>query len=462
MHLGKSAFYFLLIIVSVFGLYLRFIDYATVPSVYETSDELHYAWGGATLLKTGVPKSWSWFTIYKNVEQIDRIGIHWDIKSPIVEKPPLYFILSGASVLLAGSQDLYETDLRLIRILPLFLSFLTIFFVGILAKKIFNPQIGLMAALIYATTPFIVLANRMSLTENFLTPTVLLALIILVSANIKNYTAVWLVGLLSAIALLTKQIGISLTITAGIFYLIKRNFKNVFIISGFAALASAIYLLFAYSYDGNLFWLSQQVFGEASALAGLPEVFVSIFRNLTISIKSKQFVDSTVLVGYILLFSAPLWLLKSSSKDKSHNYELLTTNSELLLLFPFIYLTLFALGQSGSTPYTFWGWYAFPFLPFGVILLAKVLYDLTLNSNLFTSLILGISLGSSVIQFIFLALPDGFQKYWQYPFFALLLIFIAIFIKPNFKYQKLFLRLFFCLYLIVNILTVFNLKNIYQ
>src|SRR3989304_7915906 len=126
----NNTFLLLLALITVFGLFLRLIDYDKVPPPEEDFDELHYAWGGATWIKEGIPKSWSNFDSYTNVEYLERYGIRWRVVSPLVEKPPLYFLLSGLTVIASGIKDVFSVSHSVIRILPIVLSVFTIFLTG--------------------------------------------------------------------------------------------------------------------------------------------------------------------------------------------------------------------------------------------------------------------------------------------------------------------------------------------
>src|SRR3990167_4072015 len=88
----NQTFLILLTLITVFGLFLRLKDYDKVPPPDEAFDEVHYAWGGATWIEEGIPKSWSNFDSYTNVLYLERYGVRWRVVAPLIEKPPLYFL----------------------------------------------------------------------------------------------------------------------------------------------------------------------------------------------------------------------------------------------------------------------------------------------------------------------------------------------------------------------------------
>ena len=193
----KTIFHILLIFISTFGLLLRFIDYDRVPAFGETRDEFAYPWAGMTLLQTGVPKSWSWFSAYPDGVIYQKWGGPFHIVSPWLDQQPLYSLISGAWMMLNGSRDLFDVRLSTLRVLPITLSFFTVILTGLLAKALFGNKAGLLSALLYATVPTIVMANRLSLTENLITPISLLVLWLFFQDGRKKWTAMkpYLVGL---------------------------------------------------------------------------------------------------------------------------------------------------------------------------------------------------------------------------------------------------------------------------
>ena len=132
----KKCFFLILSLITLFSFYLRFLNYDSVPPANEAFDEVHYAWGGATWIREGAPRSWSNFDSYKNIEYIQRYDIQWRIVSPLIEKPPLYFLASGLTVILSQTENVFDVSHKIIRVLPLLLSILTVFLVGLLARKI--------------------------------------------------------------------------------------------------------------------------------------------------------------------------------------------------------------------------------------------------------------------------------------------------------------------------------------
>lgn len=449
----NNLFYLVLSLICVLSLFIRFINYDITPPINEAFDEVYYAWGGVSWIKEGVPKSWSWFDDYRNYTFINQYGIQWRIVWPVIEKPPLYFLLSGFSLVVMGFNN-YQIPHSAIRILPLILSISTIYLTGILSSKVFNRKVGLISAALYGVLPTIVLANRMSLTENLLTPFVLLSAILLVKERkLKNkYNTTILIGVLSFLSILTKQIGAAVALWVILIYFLQKEWKKLYIgvVSGIIAVVT--YLIFAAYYDLELFIKLQQRWRIAHTLSSLPEVITNIFRFPVIAAKNHPFVDGTIFLGYILLFSSPLWIRINFKKYFSLG---------ILLTFPFIYLLLLTIGESGAGAFTFFGWYLYPLFPFLVILCAKIFYDFWQKPKVSIAALLLLFVGTSLVRFAFLNLPRDFHYLWQYSYIFLVLITFAIFL-PYKKFSKVIMISLFIIFLIVNIVTDLNLPSIYE
>ena len=425
-----KRFFLLMLPIVLLGITFRFIDYDKIPPAYETADEYAYPWTGMTLLQTGVPKSWSWFGAYPDGVIYQKWGGPFRIVSPWLDQQPLYSLISGSWMMLNGSRDLFDVRLSTLRVLPITLSFFTISLTGFLAKALFGNKVGLLSALLYATVPTIVIANRLSLTENLLTPISLLILWLFSLSEWKKLTVLklYLVGLGCGLAIITKQVGMALPITILALLLIDRQWKNAIIIFFISIIFGLIYPLMGLYYDWRLFINLMKESRLAHSL-GLPETIFTLFRFPGIGHKERIFLDGSILAGFLLLLTAPFWL------KIQENYKKILP----ILIFPFIYLTLMVLIDGGQTWY---GWYLFPLFPFLTILMGKAFFDLWQKPDFLKSLFFYLVLGSSTVRFLLLLLPN-FQKSWQ-PILAVPLLILtgSFLLKTN--YQRLILAVFFC------------------
>lgn len=446
--------YFLTIIftITLLGFILRFYQYDTISNETESFDEVFYAWGGASLIQEGIPTSWSWFEQYTNEYLREEYGTIFRIVSPVIEKPPLYFIINGLLINFAGPDNYFKTPHSLFRIIPLLLSIATIFLTGLLASKIFNKQIGLLSALLYATIPNIILANRLSLTENLITPIILLSLYLFSTDSVhKITTKTYAIGFLSAAALLTKQVGIIVALSFISIYLYLRLLRKAFIISLFLAIALISYITYAAYYDWNLFLQLNNQWRIAHTLAGLPEVISSIFRYPGFGPKNHPYLDGTMLAAILILFTAPFWII-NNTKNKLQS---------LFLYVPFLYLILISLNESGSTPFTYFNWYIYPLFPFAIILLAKIFSDFYKKPNILYLMFFQLLIGSSIVRNTFITFPRIYHYLWQYTFIILLITGFSIFFLKR-EISKTIIIILFSLLILSNIYTVINIEKIYR
>ena len=68
----QKTFYILLIFIAALGLLLRLTHYDSTPPFGETKDEFIYPWAGMSFIQTGIPTTWSPFSAYKNIENINK------------------------------------------------------------------------------------------------------------------------------------------------------------------------------------------------------------------------------------------------------------------------------------------------------------------------------------------------------------------------------------------------------
>ncbi|MBI2327299.1 hypothetical protein HYU92_03165 [Candidatus Curtissbacteria bacterium] len=115
-----TLFTILLLLITILGLILRFLDYDKFPPFDATKDEFFYSWAGMSLIQTGTPKSWSIFNAYPDGELVYKWGTWYRLVSPWLDKPPLYSLITGSWVLLNGARDLFDVRLSILRVILIF------------------------------------------------------------------------------------------------------------------------------------------------------------------------------------------------------------------------------------------------------------------------------------------------------------------------------------------------------
>ncbi len=372
-------------------------------------------------------------------------------------------------MLINGTHELNQVRLSVLRTIPITLSLGTIVLTTFVALEFFSLPIALIAAIVYATTPTIVLSNRLSLTENLLTPLVLITLLLFRSKKLGSYQALW-VSLGCALIVLTKNIGIALPLSLLIFYIFKRNWKSVLIVGIITTCSALVHPLMGWYYDWNLFISVMTNYRIAHSLSGLPQLISTIFQYPTITTKAQLFPDETMLLGLILLFTSPLWLIPKNLKLKTspliwwERKKLTFRKAEfpreiIFLSFPFAYFLILSLLASGSG-WSYFGWHMYPLYPFMVILVAVFWVRILKENQLYLWMLLLFTIGSSNIRFIFLLIPQPYQHLWQYVYIGLIfLILLTYFVNQK---AKTYLWLAIFIFTIsVNIYVVFNLDQLY-
>ena len=277
--MSNLRFLIILLAVTLCGFFLRALNYDKVPAFLETADEVMYPWAGLTLLQNGTPSSWTWNPSYQNGNHVTLWGADFNIVTPWIEKPPLYSLITGTVSLMFGENQLDKVSISTIRLTPLVLSFFSIILVGLVAKNFFNGPVAILSAFLYATIPTIVIANRLSLTENLLIPLTLLAIWMLTLQKEGSFQKLkpYLIGLVCGLALATRQFAIVLPLTIVLILITKKEIRQAIIISIISLIFGAIYPLIGLYYDWSLFTRITEDFYKYYSY-GLPQGITNIFR----------------------------------------------------------------------------------------------------------------------------------------------------------------------------------------
>lgn len=481
-QLMKRTRFFLLFATIIIGsgVLLRLHDYARVPPFGETRDEFAYPWAGMTLIKNGVPSSWSYFESYKNRHSQRLWNQEFRIVTPWFDKPLLYPLLTGGFMHLTGARDFADVQLTNLRLIPIILSFFTLTLIILIGTRVFSPTVGLTAGLIYAITPTFVLANRLSLSENLLTPIMLASLLVFLNILKKPSLRLSVIlGLLCGLAFLTKQIGLVTGLIFALLLFLLRFWRALVTMLTTYIILILVHFALMYRLDWPLYWQVMSDFRIAHTLSGLPEVIFAIFQYPGLGQKDRPFPDGTVLLGWLLFFralfqfepfptkirytgSGALKIGNSILQNSALFLKNITTTTQFAFLaLPFAYLVFLVLVESGAAPYAYFGWHIYPLYPFLAVILGATLvklYD--------TPRFLGISatiliLFSSTLRFILLTLPREVHYLWQYVFVGFVIIYLLGWSVINGRPKKMFLLALFMGYVLANFYVVLNLKQIY-
>lgn len=411
------------------GTILRYDKFRTIPRHGATFDEFAWTWLGINLIQKHAPISWSSQPQYKERFHLKYQGAAFWIVRPYLEHPPLFGIVAGSFALLNGASDMYQVTLGEIRPLALFLGAFSVFIVFLLSKEIYGREVAIIASLLYATVPTIVIGSRIVQNENFLIPLWLSSLYLILrylKTNKKRFrnAAGILAGLLSLAKVPWLVVGLSISIILSY----KGKWRDAFIVSAVTALFFSLFIIYGFLIDKELFlslWRLQLARYDIS-FSG----FFSIFKD-------PLLVDRFYLDGWILFGWLSIFLLL---KDLKKNFA---------VVIPFIaYFVTYIFGIPNEPAH---GWYRYPFYPFLLISSALVIreeFKKTSFISLFFILIVGLSLLSNTWQSAF-----GFS-YIVYRLFILLAALPIFYLLWRNKTSSKLIFAWFIVFLILNIASV--------
>lgn len=415
----KWIVFILLIGILVLGNRLREFSYASVPNPGESADEYSFGWLGISLIKDKYPIAWSGIPAYA-VHDFQRINVDglydkdpqrlpFSIDMPWFDHPPLFGLLTGGYAYIKGVRDFADASVIILRRPMLKIALVTTILTFILGWRLFGTFVGLLAALLYSVIPTTVISSRLALAENGYIPLFLGSLILAHYYLDKKKGIYWtMAAILAAVGLLFKFSAIAISISLILIALMYGGTKKKNLISTVLSTSLASLILFAvygfyFSWDTFLSVLSynsQRFYGAGA------EIFLSAIVRSKIT-ATKFLSDGWIVASWIssLVISAAEW-----KKEKG---------TTIVTIAIFSYLVVFlVLGSEG------YGWYRFPFLPFLIIALSRLIYKLFKEPNLLLFIALALlPFGTSLHRLYGI---EGFSTF-VYPFRITLIFMLALF-----------------------------------
>jgi hypothetical protein len=237
---------------------LRFHDYALVPFHHETADEYQHAWEGWHLLHERVPAAWSAFPDRYPISQVADFrwfGDRYVLVRPYFDHPPLFSILVGLVTSLGGAKGFLSCTLPVMRLVPIVLSLAGVLLLYPLARGYgASERAALLAALVYAVLPVIVLADRLVKGESLLA-LLFMGAILLVQRHERfgRTRDAAFAGVLCGLSIWTKATGVAVLATVLILLLARRRHRAALLAAGITAGFVGLYLLYAWAYDFGIF-----------------------------------------------------------------------------------------------------------------------------------------------------------------------------------------------------------------
>ena len=439
----KKIFQIIIVLVIV---YLAFIvrkkNYAEIPIAGQSTDEYSYSWVGLSLFKIGVPVGISGLDGYKfrydkylNIDRFmqvlpsDPLAINY----PWMDHPPLLGLITGGYAYLKGADVFEDTVTVLIRKPIILISTISVLLVIIFSWINFSFLTAVLSGLIYGTAPLIVLSGRMIQAENAIIPC-FLATMIALSLYLKLKKDFWLViaALFTGLATLFKLTGVACYLF--VFLVLLSSYKkiNQNLIKDFLFfLAISLPISFLFIIYGSVYGLENFkniFFSNTNRFYGIgPNLILELIRNQRLT--QHKFLPEVWVISGWLLFLA--YLIKAPKLLKN-NIVLLATISYLI-----VYILV------GSQPY---GWYAFPFWPFLMIILSNFLaLAFEKGKRIVPAFLFSITiLGANIARLIGIFEFQPYANFWRIGVSGtlFLLVVIRIFkIKLNYLVKLMFLIL---------------------
>ena len=364
------------------GLYLRNDKLYTWPREGATFDEYAWTWLGINLIQKQIPISWSPHPQYSNRELLIYRKASFFIVKPYLEHPPLFGILAGSFAILNGAKDMYDVDIKTIRPLSLALGLISIVLLFLLVKEIYDKRTALIASLLYATIPTIVIGSRIVQNENFFIPMWLLALLF-TSKYLKNKKSIYrnIAAVICGLLILAKVPWIAAAGSIILIFLYLKRYKDLFKFIIIVLPISLLYLIYGFYFDQKLFidLLGLQLNRYDLSFASIYALFQKPY------LIDRFYTDGWIYFGW---FSILLLLMNV----KKHYMVILALLS---------YFVIFLAGIPDEAGH---GWYRYPFYPFLIVSIALFLKDYFVKN--------------SVLTFLFLTLVGTtlFQNTWEQSF----------------------------------------------
>lgn len=362
---------------------LRFHDYAIVPFHHETADEYQHAWEGWHLLQERVPAAWTTFPEVYPTDQVHDFrwfGDRYAVVRPYFDHPPLFSLLVGLASSFGGARDYLSCTLPAMRVVPILLSLIGLLMLHRLALFYgLEERAALLACLIYAVLPPIVLAHRLVKGESLLVLLFMGAILAAGKGGEEGSTrGAILAGVLCALSVWTKATGLGVFATVLMILLAQRRYRHAVIATAMTLGGIGLYLLYAYAYDFRIF------LGIVEAQATSKWVSLDAMLDL---LEGKVVVQWFGRGWY-------LWLLLAAG--------VAAFRRERALLMPMaIYGTLVVMTADHRVIF---GWYRTPLLPFLCIAGGIYLSEMLREADLYRTFPFA---ASAVVTGVFYALPES-------------------------------------------------------
>ncbi len=386
------------------GTSLRVYQYNLIPVYNETWDEFLLGWMGWSFLKYGIPVGWSWLGGYGDWSSI---YMRWfdnilQVVSPAMHQPPLFSILIGAVSILSGAEKLSQITVSSLRVLPVIFSSATIFLIYFFMKDRFGKGSALLAALLFAVIPTIVVSGRLAKGENMLSFFLMLSLISYGrSIDSPGWKRSLPVGIFMGLACLVKFTALSLLTGMCFLYIFRRKWKcavTVFLTGSFFA---SLYFVYGALIDWGMF---VRAFNSQREMVSLLDVPVKMI--LQPKVTDFIFYDGGLLFLWVSVVCLAFLDNRRIARD-------------IGVIFAFYFLAISVNVWSNLN----FGWYRIPLYPLLCISGGVVLNELFKTKNV---LLAAVFIGLALMLNLQSCLPEQLLRNIMFPKFLIAVLILPI------------------------------------
>lgn len=338
-----------LVLIVLFGLGVRLVDYDVMPSFAENPDELFATWNGYSLLTDGETRGWStWHQRYEDRVEVQPLSYFRErpmyVIQPYLEHPPLMHLLAGAAAKLGGAQQFTHARLRHTRLVPIALFVPSVLLLFAIARRLFpRGPAPLFGALLYAGLPTLVLQQRAVKEEQLLTTLALLGLYLFLRWDTdRRDRFIWWAGITTGLCASCKVPGAFFLPPLVLLFLLRGGMRSALLACAAGLVGLSVLFVYGALIDWDLFWFT--TLHQASGRPAHWNLFPRFFADGIINI-------NTVGHGHTLF----AWLAFAGGVTYTKGWR-----RAALTLPPLIYLAALAL-SAGNWMF---GWYILPAMPF--------------------------------------------------------------------------------------------------
>ncbi len=252
--------YYYPIVVALFlvGFALRWRYLSKIPMAGETVDEYAWTWSGLSLLLDGVPRAWSFLPAYGLPHWHFWHNYNFPMVSPWLDHPPLFSLVMGKWMRVAGFKDLYRVDLHYMRCFPVWMFAVAFGLLVAILPRYFERGPILLGLLAFATSPMATINQRLVVSENFFTVLFLLCIFCMHQLSTRKipYKAfIFFVILLLSIALpLSKLAAVGLSASLILWALMAAEWLAAALVVVGTGLGLYAFVRYGQHFNKELFW----------------------------------------------------------------------------------------------------------------------------------------------------------------------------------------------------------------